>query len=52
MGLAAGGGALAMAGARALPIVVVVLGGAHDEEAFARDFARALASGGPTVVAA
>jgi len=52
LGLAAGGDALALANALGLAIVVVVLGPAHDEEAFARDFARAFAGGGPTVVAA
>ena len=51
LGLAAGGDGLALATALALPIVVVVLGAAApDEAAFARDFARAFASDGPTVV--
>jgi len=52
LGLAAGGEAMALAKTLALPIVVVVLGAAPDEDAFARDFARAFAGGGPTVVAA
>jgi len=43
LGLAAGVSALALAKTRALPIVVVVLGPAGDDEAFVRDFARGFA---------
>ena len=50
LGLAASGDALALAEALALPIVVVALGAASDEDAFARDFARAFAAGRPAVV--
>jgi hypothetical protein len=50
MGLAAGGDALELANAGALPIVVVVLGASPDEGTFERDFARAFASGAPAVV--
>jgi acetolactate synthase-1/2/3 large subunit len=50
LGLAAGGAALALARERALPIVVVVLGAAQDETAFARGFAQAWSAGGPVVV--
>lgn len=50
LGLAAGGDALELARARALPIVVVVLGAVADEGTFTRDFARAFAGGAPAVV--
>ena len=50
LGLAAGGDALALANALALPIVVVVLRPDTDETSFARDFAAAFAAGRPTVV--
>jgi thiamine pyrophosphate-dependent acetolactate synthase large subunit-like protein len=49
-GLAAGGDALALADRLGLPIVVVVLGTALDETAFARDFAQALAAGRAAIV--
>lgn len=52
IGLAAGAGGLALARARELPIVVVVLGPAPDEAAFARDFARGFAAGRPAVIGA
>jgi thiamine pyrophosphate-dependent acetolactate synthase large subunit-like protein len=52
IGLAAGTSALALAEALGLPIVVVVLGGAPDEAAFARDFARAFLARRPVVVGA
>jgi acetolactate synthase I/II/III large subunit len=51
-GLAASGGALALAESLALPIAIVALGVSHDEAAFARDLERALSSGGPAVVGA
>lgn len=52
VGLAAGGAALRLAEARALPIVVVVLGAAPAEAVFARDLARAFLARRPVVVGA
>jgi acetolactate synthase I/II/III large subunit len=52
LGLAGGGAALAMASALRVPIVVVVLGPATDEAAFARELAAAFVSGRPAVVGA
>jgi len=52
LGLAGGGDALALANALGLPIVVVALGPAMEEAAFARDFAAAFAAGRPAVVGA
>jgi len=50
IGLSAGSGALALADARELPVVAIVLGPAHDETAFARAVERALATGRPAIV--